>query len=479
MAFLSCEEMLAAARSQKITLAEAVLRSDLEESRLTEAHSRAAMRHLWQVMQATSQEYDPTQRSRSGLSGGDAAKVEQAWQQGRLLGDDYLAAVTAEALKTAECNACMKRIVAAPTAGSCGVLPAVLLPLARAGQADEDAVCDALYVAAGFGQVIAARATLAGAEGGCQAEVGAASAMAAAALCNLKGGTPEQCAAAAAMALGNLLGLVCDPVAGLVEVPCIKRNVVGAVNAVSCANMALAGVDYAIPCDEVIDAMGRVGSLLSPDLRETGQGGLAATPTGVKIARQLAQEQARVRVIAHAVNQNLGGVVKTAIGDFLQVSQSGDLMCLMDGDDTHKPRFIHGMLAKITREKQCVIASRYQPGARVQGLQASRKLFSDGARLYYTLVLHVPGVKDYTCGYRVYTRPALQAGVARYGQALVEKKSFACMMELLYKLYRCGCTFAEVPFTLYYDSKEGESKMNLGKTIRDSFLTALRLRVRG
>ena len=167
---------------------------------------------------------------------------------------------------------------------------AVLLPLARAGQADEEAVCDALYVAAGFGQVIAARATLAGAEGGCQAEVGAASAMAAAALCNLKGGTPEQCAAAAAMALGNLLGLVCDPVAGLVEVPCIKRNVVGAVNAVSCANMALAGVDYAIPCDEVIDAMGRVGSLLSPDLRETGQGGLAATPTGVKIARQLAQE---------------------------------------------------------------------------------------------------------------------------------------------------------------------------------------------
>ena len=305
MAFLSCEEMLAAARSQKITLAEAVLRSDLEESRLTEAHSRAAMRHLWQVMQATSQEYDPAQRSRSGLSGGDAAKVEQAWQQGRLLGDDYLAAVTAEALKTAECNACMKRIVAAPTAGSCGVLPAVLLPLARAGQADENAVCDALYVAAGFGQVIAARATLAGAEGGCQAEykdilapdvmqyldeVGAASAMAAAALCNLKGGTPEQCAAAAAMALGNLLGLVCDPVAGLVEVPCIKRNVVGAVNAVSCANMALAGVDYAIPCDEVIDAMGRVGSLLSPDLRETGQGGLAATPTGVKIARQLAQE---------------------------------------------------------------------------------------------------------------------------------------------------------------------------------------------
>ena len=290
MSFLSCEEMLAAARSQNLSLAEAILRSDLAESRLTEEASRHAMHHLWHVMEATSRDYDPAQRSRSGLSGGDAAKVEQAHQAGRSYGGDYLAEVTAEALKTAECNACMKRIVAAPTAGSCGVLPAVLLPLARAGEADEEAICDALYVAAGFGQVIAARATLAGAEGGCQAEVGAASAMAAAALCHLKGGTPEQCAAAAAMALGNLLGLVCDPVAGLVEVPCIKRNVVGAVNAVSCANMALAGVDYAIPCDEVIDAMGRVGSLLSPDLRETGQGGLAATPTGVRIAERLAED---------------------------------------------------------------------------------------------------------------------------------------------------------------------------------------------
>lgn len=290
MSFLSCEEMLTAARSQNISLVEAILRSDLAESRLTEERSRESMRHLWHVMQATSRDYDPCQKSQSGLSGGDAAKVEQAHREGKLLGGDYLSAVTAEALKTAECNACMKRIVAAPTAGSCGVLPAVLLPLAQTGEADEEAICDALYVAAGFGQVIAARATLAGAEGGCQAEVGAASAMAAAALCHLKGGSPEQCACAAAMALGNLLGLVCDPVAGLVEVPCVKRNVVGAVNAVSCANMALAGVDYAIPCDEVIDAMGRVGSLLSPDLRETGQGGLAATPTGVRIAKQLAAE---------------------------------------------------------------------------------------------------------------------------------------------------------------------------------------------
>ena len=278
MAFLSCEEMLAAARSQKITLAEAVLRSDLEESRLTEAHSRAAMRHLWQVMQATSQEYDPAQRSRSGLSGGDAAKVEQAWQQGRLLGDDYLAAETAEALKTAECNACMKRIVAAPTAGSCGVLPAVLLPRARAGQADEEAVCDALYVAAGYGQVIAARATLAGAEGGCQAEVGIASAMAASAAVELMGGNPQQCLDAASTVLMSLLGLVCDPVGGLVEYPCQNRNAAGVANALIAAELSLSGIRQLIPFDQMLEAMYAVGKRLPAELRETALGGCAATP---------------------------------------------------------------------------------------------------------------------------------------------------------------------------------------------------------
>ena len=290
MSFSSIADMLSAAQERTQPLYAVIRDADCLENGYDAAASHRQIAALWAAMQASSRQYCADDRSNSGLIGGDAEKLRAAAEKGLLLGGTYFQRVTEQALKVAECNACMKRIVAAPTAGSCGVLPAVLLPLARAGQADEDAVCDALYVAAGFGQVIAARATLAGAEGGCQAEVGAASAMAAAALCNLKGGTPEQCAAAAAMALGNLLGLVCDPVAGLVEVPCIKRNVVGAVNAVSCANMALAGVDYAIPCDEVIDAMGRVGSLLSPDLRETGQGGLAATPTGVKIARQLAQE---------------------------------------------------------------------------------------------------------------------------------------------------------------------------------------------
>ncbi len=287
MSFTSCSELLGYAARKNLALHEAILESDGNESQLSAQESRAKMSALWQVMQQTSADYNPTQKSQSGLSGGEAAKVSAAHAAHALLGGDYLNAVIAEALKTAECNACMKRIVAAPTAGSCGVLPAVFLPLFWDGTLSERAVCDALYVAAGFGQIIASRATLAGAEGGCQAEVGAASAMAAAALTYAKGGTPDACAAAAAMALGNLLGLVCDPVAGLVEVPCVKRNVVGAVNAVSCANMALAGVRFQIPFDEVVDAMARVGSLLSVDLRETGIGGLAGTPTGKAIAANL------------------------------------------------------------------------------------------------------------------------------------------------------------------------------------------------
>lgn len=284
MAFLSCEEMLAAARTQNISLAEAVLRSDLAESRLTEEQSRHAMRHLWHVMQTTSRDYDPAQRSRSGLSGGDAARVEQAHKAGKSYGGDYLAEVTAEALKTAECNACMKRIVAAPTAGACGVLPAVLVPYVKKYEPEEEKVLDALYTAAGIGQVIAARAYIAGASGGCQAEIGTASAMAAGALVALHGGSEKAIIHAAAMAIKNLLGLVCDPVAGLVEVPCVKRNVVGAMNALSSADMALAGIESRIPPDQVIDAMKEVGDQMNSSLKETGLGGLAGTPFGKEVA---------------------------------------------------------------------------------------------------------------------------------------------------------------------------------------------------
>lgn len=290
MAYSSVNAMLNVSRQNNQPLWDVILQSDLLESGLTRPQSLAEMHHLWQVMVQTSDNYCGADRSASGFAGGDAAKVAEAEARGQLLTGGYLAQVMAEALKTAECNACMKRIVAAPTAGSCGVLPAVLLPLWRSGNYNEEAICRALYVSAGFGQVVAARATLAGAEGGCQAEVGAASAMAAAALVELRGGTAEQCAKAFAMALTNLEGLVCDPVAGLVEIPCIKRNVIGAMNAVSCADMALAGVVGHIPADEVIDAMAEVGAAMSNDLRETGIGGLAGTPTG-KAIRGIVQMQ--------------------------------------------------------------------------------------------------------------------------------------------------------------------------------------------
>ena len=290
MAYSSVNAMLNVSRQNNQPLWDVILQSDLLESGLTRPQSLAEMHHLWQVMVQTSDNYCGADRSASGFEGGDAAKVAEAEARGQLLTGGYLAQVMAEALKTAECNACMKRIVAAPTAGSCGVLPAVLLPLWRSGNYNEEAICRALYVSAGFGQVVAARATLAGAEGGCQAEVGAASAMAAAALVELRGGTAEQCAEAFAMALTNLEGLVCDPVAGLVEIPCIKRNVIGAMNAVSCADMALAGVVGHIPADEVIDAMAEVGAAMSNDLRETGIGGLAGTPTG-KAIRDIVQMQ--------------------------------------------------------------------------------------------------------------------------------------------------------------------------------------------
>ena len=290
MAYSSVKAMLNVSRQNNQPLWDVILQSDLLESGLTRPQSLAEMHHLWQVMVQTSDNYCGADRSASGFAGGDAAKVAEAEARGQLLTGGYLAQVMAEALKTAECNACMKRIVAAPTAGSCGVLPAVLLPLWRSGSYNEEAICRALYVSAGFGQVVAARATLAGAEGGCQAEVGAASAMAAAALVELGGGTAEQCAEAFAMALTNLEGLVCDPVAGLVEIPCIKRNVIGAMNAVSCADMALAGVVGHIPADEVIDAMAEVGAAMSNDLRETGIGGLAGTPTG-KAIRDIVQMQ--------------------------------------------------------------------------------------------------------------------------------------------------------------------------------------------
>lgn len=279
MAFHSIESLLAAATDKPLWLA--VQEDDCRDRGVDRADSQERMETLWKAMVHSVAQYDPACRSTSSLVGGAGGQMEVP--KNTLCGP-FIQQVISTALKTGECNACMGCIVAAPTAGASGVMPAVLLPTQEKFSLSDDVMVQALYVAAGFGQVIATRASISGAEGGCQAEIGSASAMAAAALVHLRGGTPEQMAAACAMAIKNLLGLVCDPVAGLVEVPCVKRNVIGAMNALSCADMALAGITSAIPCDEVIDAMRSVGDSLPATLRETGLGGLAATPTGRRIA---------------------------------------------------------------------------------------------------------------------------------------------------------------------------------------------------
>lgn len=222
-------------------------------------------------------------RSLSGLTGGEARKYRGRIDGGESLLGPIAANAAANALGASCVNAAMGRIVAAPTAGSCGILPGVLLSLQQNRGFSDDQIVSALLCAAAVGEAVAARATLSGAEGGCQAECGSAAAMAAAAVCELMGASPTVCCHGAALALKNALGLVCDPVAGLVEVPCVKRNGVFAVVALAAADMALAGIESAIPVDEVIDAMFSIGQAMPAALRETAKGGLAATPTGCRL----------------------------------------------------------------------------------------------------------------------------------------------------------------------------------------------------
>lgn len=269
---------------------EIVLEADMDDRQVSRNQSMAKMLLTWQAMADAADNYTGRRRSVSGLVGGDGMKMRQYCFRGEAMSGGYVSEVIAEALSMAESNACMCRIVAAPTAGACGVLPAVLLPLCKYEEISQHQLLEALYVASGIGAIIARRACIAGASGGCQAEIGTASAMAAGALTSLRGGDPQQIGHAAAMALKNLMGLVCDPVAGLVEVPCVKRNVVGSVNAVSCADMALAGVESRIPVDEVIDCMGEVGRRMPMEMRETALGGLAATPTGKAVKERMEQQ---------------------------------------------------------------------------------------------------------------------------------------------------------------------------------------------
>lgn len=285
--YKSLEEIITAEKESGRPFWRCVMEADCAELDITEEESFARMKKMYQVMKEADADYEDTLVSRSGLVGTDGKKVHDARLAGKLVCGDFIGRVIERAIKMGESNACMKRIVAAPTAGSCGVIPAVFISIQEEKEFSDNEMTEALFVAAGIGGVIAHRAFLAGAAGGCQAEIGSASAMAAGAIAYLCGADATGIAHAAAIALKNLLGLACDPVAGLVEVPCVKRNVVGAVNAMTSCDMVLAGMTSKIPPDEVLDAMRAVGRNMPENIRETGTGGLAATPTGVKMRERI------------------------------------------------------------------------------------------------------------------------------------------------------------------------------------------------
>ena len=273
------------AGAQNKTLAVLALETEARDQGRPVAEIRAALKRALVVMRgAIAQGLTGEHRSASGLVGGDAAKLVNG-PPGPLAGTPFRD-VLARALAVQEINAAMGVIVAAPTAGGAGVLPAVLTALADARKLDDEKVVDALATAGLIGAIIADRASLSGAEGGCQAETGAAAAMAAGAATEMLGGNPMQVGHATALAQQGTLGLVCDPLGGLVELPCVFRNATGAAIALAAIEMALAGITFAIPADEVIDTMGEIGRDMDVRYRETAGGGLAATPTGRKLARE-------------------------------------------------------------------------------------------------------------------------------------------------------------------------------------------------
>ena len=284
----SISELVNAAQERKLKISELVLSDQAEAMEQSPEELYERMRESFQVMrQSVAAGMREDLRSMSGLTGGEGCKMQRYAENGGGLCGPELSKAVARAVAVAGCNAAMGRIVAAPTAGSCGILPGCLVSLYEDRGFSERDVVMSMFTAGAFGMVIAAKASIAGAQGGCQAECGSAAAMAAAALVELMGGTPEQCAGACAIAVANQLGLVCDPVAGLVEIPCIKRNVSGLMIAFSSADLVLAGVGPKIPADECIEAMRAVGDVLPTSLKETAVGGLAATPTGQKLREQV------------------------------------------------------------------------------------------------------------------------------------------------------------------------------------------------
>lgn len=265
---------------------EIIQQADMYENDRSESDSFNMMKEMYVAMKNADSMYDGTLRSASNKACGDGELLHSYNESGKNICGSFMGKVMEKAIKMGESNACMRRIVAAPTAGSCGVLPAVLLSYEEDFDVAEDDMVKAMYVAAGIGKVIAENAFIAGAAGGCQAEIGSASAMAAGALAFLQGGDSSAIINAATLSLKNFLGLVCDPVAGLVEVPCIKRNSYGAVNAVTSAQLSLAGIKSAIAPDDVVDSMRRIGNQLPASLKETSCGGLAITESAQNYLNQ-------------------------------------------------------------------------------------------------------------------------------------------------------------------------------------------------
>lgn len=279
----SVSELVAEAEKRNIKISELVLEDQAKSMEKEPLELYEKMEISFQVMRDSIQEgMKKDQKSMSGLTGGEGYLMNEYAATGGISGN-FMTKAMARALAVAGCNASMGRIVAAPTAGSCGILPGCLVSLYEDRGFEEKDIVMSMFTAGAIGMVIAEKSSVAGAQGGCQAECGSASAMAAAALVEVMGGSPSQCADACAMAISNQMGLVCDPVGGLVEIPCIKRNVSGLAIAFSSADMALAGIGANIPADECIEAMREVGDALPASLKETAGGGLATTPTGRKL----------------------------------------------------------------------------------------------------------------------------------------------------------------------------------------------------
>lgn len=287
--YVSIEELVSDATSKNLPISELVIQAECKDMNVSRNDVWRKMKHNLDTMRLAVSRgaHGIGVYSKTGLTGGDAVKIKDYRKSRKTLSGDVIMSAVQSAIATNEVNAAMGVVCATPTAGSSGTLPGVLFTLEKRLELDEEQLVRFLFTAGGFGMVIANNACIAGATGGCQAEVGSASGMGAAAAVEVAGGTPKQSANAMAIAISNLLGLVCDPIAGLVEVPCINRNAIGASNALISADMALAGCESMIPADEVISAMDKVGKNMPESLRETGIGGLAGTPTGQEIRMRI------------------------------------------------------------------------------------------------------------------------------------------------------------------------------------------------